>query len=343
MNKKCPEVSVVMPVYRCEKYIKESIESILGQTFRDFELIIISDDSTPEMKNILAGFQNSDSRVVAIHQDRKGYFFSRNQCCKIARGTFIAVMDCDDISYLGRLATQVQFLKENPDIGAVGSWYKVIDKSGIVSGKFYFPVSPMVVRWTLLFGNSIGHGTIMMRRQILENVGFYNSGDAGFCEDYDLWVRLLKNTNIANIPKFLLKYRIHHESISQKQQQLLYSSAIEISRSQIVELLKETVENDYIAKLYTMKNINTINDVEKLIKLLEKLVSVFLQTFPCSSEEKNQIKMDASRRIAYICLVSAKSTHLKSLLYLKSGIKLNPWFLCYLPFKILSRILNRSG
>jgi glycosyltransferase involved in cell wall biosynthesis len=343
MNKKSPEVSVVMPVYRCEKYITESIESILGQTFRDLELIIISDDSTPEMKNIIEGFQNSDSRVVAIHQDRKGYFFSRNQCCRIARGTYIAVMDCDDISYSGRLATQVQFLKENPDIGAVGSWYKLIDPSGNISGKCYCPTLPMVVRWTLLFGNSIGHSTIMMKRQILENVGFYNSGETGFCEDYDLWVRLLNSTNIANIPKFLLKYRIHHESITQKQHSHLYSSAIEISRSQIIELLKQPIEQDDIEKIYSMKNINTINDVEKLTKLIEKLIFLFFQTFPCNSEEKKQIKTDASLRIAYICLVSAKPTHLKSFLYLKSGIKLNPLLVFYLPFRIFSRILVRSG
>jgi glycosyltransferase involved in cell wall biosynthesis len=343
MIEKNPMVSVIMPVYRCEKYIKESIESILNQTFKDFELIIVSDDSTYEMRSILDIFQQSDSRIIVVHQDRKGYFFSRNQCCAMARGIYVAVMDCDDISHSGRLEDQVHFLEVHPDIGAVGSWYKIIDESGNVNGKRQPSTLPSVVRWTLLFGNTLGHGTIMMRRKILEDVGFYKSGDIGFCEDYDLWNRFLKHANIANIPKFLLKYRVRNESITKKQESQLYSNAIEISRSQISELLKQPVEYGYAKKLYTMKNIETISDVEYLIKLLEGMRSLFFHTYACSSVEKKLINKDTSVRMAYICLASARSTRFRSLLFFKSGIILNPLLVFYLPINVISRIMINLG
>jgi glycosyltransferase involved in cell wall biosynthesis len=336
-----PMVSVVMPVYRCERYIKGSIESILNQSYVDFELIIVSDDSTPEMREILDKFQLCDSRVKVIHQVRKGYFFSRNQCCQLAKGTYIAVMDCDDLSYAGRLLTQVQFLESHPDVGVVGSWFKIIDESGNVLGKQYCPTLPLVVRWTLLFGNALGHGTVMMRRKVLEEVGFYNSGDIGFCEDYDLWIRLLKITNIANIPEFLLKYRIRNESITQQQHLLLCLNAIEISRSQISELLQQAIESEYSEKLYTLKNINSVSEVQKLIKLLDHILMTFLLTFPCSLKEQKKIKKDASIRMACICFASARSTHLRSAFYLFHGIKLNPLLPFDLPTFFINRILNR--
>lgn len=342
LTEKCPKVSVVMPVYRCEKYIIESINSILNQTYTNFELIIVSDESTPEMRNILKRFQNFDSRLIVTHQDRKGLIFSRNQCCQIASGSYIAIMDCDDISIKERLASQVQFLMKNPAIGVVGAWYKIIDESGNISGSRWSPALPMVVRWTLIFGNTIGHGTVMIRRDLLEEVGFYNIGERGFCEDYDLLIRLLKITNIATIPKFLLKYRIHKGSITHEKKSHLSYYAIEISRLQIEKLLDQPLTFNYAEKLYMMRNINDMNEVDHLVKLIEKILTTFIYKFPCSADEKKQIKKDASIRIAFILLASAKSTHFKSLKYLLSGIKLNPFLIFDICITLFCRFVLKS-
>lgn len=198
-----------MPVYNADRHLEESIRSILNQTFTDFEFIIVCDNPTEKTKMILNKYQKSDHRILIFFQERKGIIFARNLGCQFAKGEFIAVMDADDISDPERLKTQFQFLKENPDIGIVGSWVDIIDEKGRVIKKIQLPTSPNVIGWNLFFGNCIYHLTILMRSDILKELQYYTQAENGFPEDYDLWTRAFFLTKIINIPKSLAQYRRH--------------------------------------------------------------------------------------------------------------------------------------
>jgi Glycosyl transferase family 2 len=211
-----PKVSVLMPVYNGELYIREAIDSILNQTFSDFELIIIDDCSTDGSVAVVKTYMDSRIRLIA-NPINQGLSFILNQGNKLARAEYIARIDCDDISLPKRLEKQVEYLDRHPDIAVLGAQSIDIDTEGKVTknqSMYLYPVEPSSLRWTASYLCPFRHPLVMYRRQILwEKLGGYDE-TISFAEDYEIWQRLLNNNyQGANLPEILLKYRVHPKSM----------------------------------------------------------------------------------------------------------------------------------
>ena len=210
---KPPKVSVVMAVYNAEKYLRQAIESILSQSFGDFELLINDDGSTDTSAEIIQSFRDPRIRVVQNPVNR-GAARGRNQCLRIARGEYVAILDADDIAYRDRLQIQVDFLDRNSGISLVGSSYEIIDESGRVTGNQNVPTGALTITWKLLLGNQFGHSTVMYRCKDVLAVGGYD--ETMFpTEDFDLWVRLARRSRLANLECPVSQYRIHTQNATQ--------------------------------------------------------------------------------------------------------------------------------
>jgi glycosyltransferase involved in cell wall biosynthesis len=210
-----PAVSVVLPAYNCEKYIAKAIESVLHQTFTDFELIIINDGSTDNTESIIHTFD--DQRIVyLINSNNQGLVYTLNKAITHANGKYIARMDADDICLQERLAKQKAFLDQNEDITVVASTIEFINEQEEKTGIWELDkqtITPAQIRRAILKQNCIAHPTVMMRSEILKNLKYkeYQKN----IEDYDLWLRLLnRGYKIAKLDEPLLLYRIHDTSIT---------------------------------------------------------------------------------------------------------------------------------
>jgi len=213
-----PKVGVVMPVYNAEKYLRQSIESILSQTYVDFELICINDGSTDSSRRIIEEFIWKDNRIRLFDMPvNSGVTKALNYGLLVSRSEYIARMDADDIANKDRLEKQVNFLNENPNIMVVGSFFRSwnSDLSSIVWVNDDIPTDPEIIKEVLLSRCCVGHPTVLMRRRIIEIVGGYNeSQDCKAVEDYELWLRISRRFKIANLPSMLLEHRVHDNQVS---------------------------------------------------------------------------------------------------------------------------------
>jgi len=211
---KTPLVSVIMPVYNAERFVKEAIKSILDQTYVDFELIIVNDGSTDKSEDIIKTV--TDPRIRLISQSNAGIIGALNAGLKVAQGTYIARMDADDISEPTRLEKQVTFLRGHPDIALCGTWAKTINDSGEETGIYdYPPTMHAKIKRAMLRYNPFIHPSVMFAKQAIEKVGPYRQGHK-HAEDYELWTRMVSQFKTANIPEQLLRYRITSDSITQR-------------------------------------------------------------------------------------------------------------------------------
>jgi glycosyltransferase involved in cell wall biosynthesis len=209
-----PTVSVVFPVHNGEPYLAEAIDSILGQTFGDFELIAVDDGSTDNSRRRLDDAAARDARVRVVAGQEPGLVGALNLGLSLARGEFIARMDADDISQPGRFALQVSYLRDNPDIAVVGSAITLIDASGVVVREISYPLAPAdVERFLMEIGSALAHPAVMARRKVMLSVGGYRKLFQ-HSEDYDLWLRMAERYSLANLPDRLLRYRQHGRKAS---------------------------------------------------------------------------------------------------------------------------------
>ena len=211
-QKQRPAISVVMSAYNSEKYIAEAIESILNQTFKDFEFIIINDGSTDKTLEIIKNYSRKDKRIKLIKNTKNlGLIKSLNKGLKAARGKYIARMDADDISLPERFKIQYDYLEKNIEIFLIGSGVIQIDKKGKEILKSRPITGVKKIKRILRKRNCIAHPTIMFQND--QNI-FYREKML-YCEDYDLYLRLLhKKNKLDNIKELLLKYRISPDSIT---------------------------------------------------------------------------------------------------------------------------------
>ena len=207
-----PKISVIMPVYNCEKYVGEAVSSILCQTCGAFELIIIDDGSTDRTGEIVRGFLG-DNRVVYKRSDsNKGIVESLNRGLQVARADIIARMDGDDVAVPDRLEVQYRFLRDNPQIVLVGSFIELIDEDGRQVGHKEFRTGPENIKKVFFYYGPHWHPTIMARKAAVDAVGRYRK-EYEHIEDIDLYFRLIcSGYETDNIPMSLLKYRVHDDS-----------------------------------------------------------------------------------------------------------------------------------
>ena len=208
-----PSISVLMPVYNGERFLREAIESVLKQTFTDFEFIIIDDGSTDTSLEIASSFR--DERIRVIASTHKGLVLQLNSGLSIAQTDIIARMDADDISLPERFSLQYHFLKEHPMVGAVSSSFQLIDQYGARGVIKWLPAKDEQIRQMIPVFCPLSHGASMFRRTVvLENGGYDERYFPN--EDYELWLRLSSVTKFANIVSPQLLVRKYEGTITQK-------------------------------------------------------------------------------------------------------------------------------
>jgi len=199
-----------MSVYNGKEYLRQAIESILNQTYQNFECIIIDDCSTDSSLKIINSYD--DSRIKVLHNNLNfGLSRSLNIGLSLSQGDYIARMDADDISLPQRFDVLKRYMDNNPDVGICGSWAETIEKS---PRKLTPDCSPENIRTELFFHNIIIHPSVIIRKSVLEGNHLEYNEKLLFAQDYDLWVKCSKYTKITNIPEFLLRYRISNTQLS---------------------------------------------------------------------------------------------------------------------------------
>ena len=200
-----PAISVVMSVYNGGEYLHDAIDSILSQTFTDFEFIIIDDGSTDQTLKIIKQYR--DPRIRLVSRENRGLIASLNEGVDLAKADYIARQDADDISKSYRLEKLHGFLETNKDVGIVGSEFEMISDKGEVLAEFKYPGGSIDAGRALFVRNPLSHGSVLMRRDMLVAVAGYRGG-VGPIEDYDLWVRLYsRGYSLAIFPEVLYSWR----------------------------------------------------------------------------------------------------------------------------------------
>jgi len=209
-------VSVLMPVYNAERYVAQSIESILVQTFADFEFIITDDGSTDGSLKILEAYAAKDKRIRLTSRRNKGLTPTMNEMLRQARGELIAIIENDDLALPERLARQVEFLQSQPDFVCVGGAQELIDEKGRLLTRLELPLHNDRIQQLALAGHgSICHPGSMIRRSALMKIGGYDE-TMRLAHDLDLWLRLGEVGSLANLKDVVVKYRLHKSSLSEQ-------------------------------------------------------------------------------------------------------------------------------
>ena len=206
-----PRVSVVLPVRDGARYLREAVESVLGQSLADLELIVVDDGSTDETPAMLAGF--GDPRLRILRQDRLGLVAALNRGLETAEAPYLARMDADDVSLPKRLERQVAFLEDHSRAALVVPGVELVDEEGRPVGTIVLPPDDADLRRRLLLRNPITHGSVVLRRSALDTAGGYRAAH-GANEDYDLWRRLARDWELAAIPELLYRYRVHADAVT---------------------------------------------------------------------------------------------------------------------------------
>jgi glycosyltransferase involved in cell wall biosynthesis len=213
-----PRVSVILCAFNNEATIAQSVDGILGQSYTDFELIVIDDASTDRTPEVLAGY--ADPRLIRVRNaSNLGPYRSANKGLKLARGEYIARHDADDVSLPDRFRLQVARMDESPELALLGTSYRVIGRTGQILETSLLPTQDRELRERQSRGNVFLHGTVMMRRSAIERAGGYREYFP-VSQDYDLFLRLSELGEIANLAEPLYLFRFHSESITRNRREL---------------------------------------------------------------------------------------------------------------------------
>lgn len=281
-----PKISVLLPAYNAEDYLQESIESILAQTFEDFELIIINDGSTDQSLDIMLSFD--DPRIRIINQPNAGLPVALNTGIKLSRGTYLARQDADDISLPNRLAEQVKYLDEHSHCALLGSWADIISDNTLTDRYLRHPHLNGDIQIKLFFFNCFVHSSVMIRKSAMNQTGLYPEEKEKFPpEDYDLWLRIAKNFEVANLPQTLLLYRELPNSISRAKLEIMQERARLMSLHAIKEVLRPPFADEDIRTLVRAMTNETFitNPATQAIHLsiLEQIRDAKMMSFPQSA------------------------------------------------------------
>lgn len=272
---KSPMISVIMSTYNRENYLPAAMESILNQTYTDFEFIIIDDASTDNTAKLLQEYQEKDSRIVVISNPQNlGYNKNLTTGFKLAKGKYLARMDDDDISLPTRFEKQVDFLEKNPDITVVGTFIEIFGNNPMKSWCTLTDWDELAV--AMNFYNPICHPSVMIRNSFLKEHNLAYDPEVLYAEEYDLWKNIIfLGGKLANIPEVLLKYRSHLQNVSQKK-----------DTSKIQTDFANSIRNQLLSRMFSKTKIAELN--KKLIyypfdcnkkKILEETLNT-LKKFP---------------------------------------------------------------
>lgn len=287
-----PKVSVIMSAYNSGEYIEVAILSILNQTLKDFELIIIDDCSTDNAPEVIKKYQELDQRIVAIrNQANSGVAFSRNNGIKLAKASYIAVMDSDDIAYPERLEKQYKYMKENPDVALAGCGAEIMDENGRILKKRIGLTDPDEIKFRMLLRNPFIHSTVFYRKKHFEEFGGYDK-EYEYSEDYNFFSALAVKHRLASIPEILVKYRegspqsVTSESNTRKIQ---LENSYKINTANITRYLDlKTADIKILVDMVNRKQTN----IRKIIgarKIYKKLLGAYIFQEKLTSDKSTKI------------------------------------------------------
>ncbi|SVC63205.1 uncharacterized protein METZ01_LOCUS316059, partial [marine metagenome] len=321
-----PRISILMPVFNEEKYIFESVNGILQQSYKKFELIIINDASSDNTLSILSDFNDKRIRIFS-NLDHLGITKSLNIGLEKCRGNFIARMDADDICTTDRLALQYNYLIENPNIDVVGCNAVSISENGELTERARLPSKDKKIKWQLLFSTPILHPTVMIRSKVFIQFGVYNSV-LSVAQDFDLWCRISSHVHFHNLPQVLYKLRIHSNSGSNIHKEAQEQNREKILLNHIKKLTKKNYRQSDIKIFYSFraKKYFHYNQFRVAVKILKELKEAFLKNIDNSQSYENYL----NRSIAWLFLqpaFSVKRSHIISIICIIRAL--------YFDFKLL--------
>lgn len=273
MKHNTPKVSVIMPVYNTkEEYLREAIESILNQTFKDFELIIVNDGSTNNAEEVIKSYKDKRIRYYK-NETNIGIPKTRNRLLSLATGQFIANMDSDDISLPERLKTQVDYLENNPNISIIGSWFELFPNNLTIKHVEH----PKYL--DLLKGCCIGNPTAMFIKDEFNKYDLHYDETFPTAQDYELWSRAIRYLEVYNIPQVLLMYRWHETNVSKTKKDLTSAGDARIKQDMLDFLTDDKKLQKQIKRICCTKQKNTLLENIFSIKNSQnkrhKIVTVF--------------------------------------------------------------------
>lgn len=287
---KSPKVTVLMPVYNGEKYLRDAIDSILSQDFNDFEFLIIDDGSTDDSHNIISSY--SDPRIRLISNEKNiGLVNSLNKGFEASRAEYIVRMDCDDMSLKHRLSTQVKFMDSHSTIGASGSYYNLLlnGKKAVAD----FPLNHHEIMCFMLFNSPIAHPTAIIRKSIIIREKLSYRPEYIHAEDYDLWSQIIETSELANVSDVLLNYRVHEKQITSNEK-----FVIQKNESLTGIRTRHLKKIGIVPTLYEMKLHHLISDARK-VEDDQQLIDaeVWLKKILVHSKNSNQFDVNSIGKI----------------------------------------------
>lgn len=315
-----PRISVIMAVYNGEKYLKESIDSILCQTFNNFEFIIINDNSTDKTEKIIESY--NDPRILLKKNDiNLGLSASLNIGIKLAKGEFIARMDADDISLPQRFEKQLNFLDNNPEIALCGTNIIKFNNNKKIQEKF--PTNPEEIKCGLLLSNPFAHPSVMIRKSIFDkyNLSYPQYKNA---QDFALWAEIAKYEKMSNLDEFLLLYRLHSLQTSKNNKQQVFEEVV-LKQYKNINFVPAQEELELNFLINRKKYSNNKEFLIKVNKFFSKIIK-YNSKNPYYSEEV--LSKVLGQRYYEICLNTAQEGLWSWQLYLQNSInyKFNPTF-----------------
>jgi len=266
-----------MAVYNGEKYLREAIESILDQTYTNFEFLIINDGSSDKTEEIILSYNDKRIRYIKNEQNLK-LIASLNKGLDLAKGKYIARMDADDISMPKRLEKQVEFLEKHPKVGLLGTWVRT---RGLKENyDVHFEQGHSKIRARLFLTNYIHHPTVMVRMDVL-NINNLHYPNVPHAEDYALWIKLSEYCELEIFPEVLLNYRVHEQNISVIHKLAQVERTQELRRTQFDDLnILYTAEalQSYVTFLHSPTSIHR-NEFANLLRFIEQIVSKIPKEF----------------------------------------------------------------
>jgi glycosyltransferase involved in cell wall biosynthesis len=277
-----PKISVLMSVYNGERFVRESIESVLSQTMTDFEFIIVNDASTDATMLIIKEYEQKDNRIRLFNnQENIGLTLSLNKGLKQCCGTYIARQDADDVSLCHRFEKQVDVLNSNTDVALVSSFLEYIDDQGRIINEVKMRTQDWRISWQLFFHNAIcGHSQVMMRNSVVRSLGGY-AGWCKYAQDYELWSRMTVKYKVEVIPEVLVQYRRHPNTISKDKQIEQEQFASTIRRKALLELLDIDMKNEQLLclKQFCLGEPIARVDYKWLHKTLNQMMAKFIYRY----------------------------------------------------------------
>lgn len=291
-----PKISVITTVFNCEKYIGKSVLSILNQTFKDFEFIIINDGSTDGTSDILRELAKKDKRIILKElDDNYERVKSLNAALDVASGEYIAIQDADDISMPERLEKQIDLLDKNPDIVLTGSNVEIINENDEVISSPKRPSYNHEIQFSLIFRCTLANPSLMYRKNILDENNFKYEEDYLHAEDFRLITRMCQKGKIFNLEEPLVKYRKHDQNNSKVNFDFLNNGSILIVKENL-EKLGLTVNEEQIFRIRNLMSSKGIRKefVYEDVNLVFNAIKEFQKKYP---DGKNEVILQTLKRM----------------------------------------------